>query len=99
MLRIAIMALVSGLITIAAENPAQAGAYCGDRAQIVEKLEEVHKEKRESIGMLPDGGLLEVLVSPTGNWTILVSYPKRPSCIVAAGKGWQGQIRLSGEPT
>jgi len=36
-------------------------------------------------------------VSPDGAWTILVTYPKQPSCILAVGEGWQ-VLELVGRP-
>ncbi len=40
------------------------------------------------------------MVSPTGGWTILVTYPKRPSCVVATGDGWESLLVLvpAGQP-
>ncbi len=32
------------------------------------------------------------MVSPSGGWTILVTYPKRPSCVVATGEGWENLL-------
>jgi hypothetical protein len=45
-----------------------------------------------------DGGVLEVLISPSGGWTILVTYPKRPTCVVAVGEAWQPLQLTGGEP-
>jgi hypothetical protein len=62
---------------------------CGDRQEILKRLEERHQETRQALGLSADGGVLEVLVSPEGSWTILVTYPKRPTCVVAVGQAWQ----------
>jgi len=43
------------------------------------------------------GGVLEILVSPKGGWTMLVTYPKRPTCVIAVGEAWQ-MLQLAGEP-
>jgi hypothetical protein len=79
-------------------NPADAAAkLCGDRGQILKRLEQGHDEKPQALGLSADGGVLEVLVSPEGGWTILVTYPKRPTCVVAVGEGWQ-MLQLVGQP-
>ena len=79
-------------------NPAQAaGKLCGDRDQILKRLEQGHDERPQALGLSADGGVLEVLVSPEGGWTILVTYPKRPTCVVAVGEGWQ-MLQLIGQP-
>jgi hypothetical protein len=68
---------------------AQARPVCGDRAEILKRLEQRHQETPQAMGLSADGGVLEVLVSPEGGWTILVTYPKRPTCVVAVGQAWQ----------
>ena len=85
--------LGSSLVT-----PADAAAkLCGDRDQILKRLEQGHDERPQALGLSADGGVLEVLVSPEGGWTILVTYPKRPTCVVAVGEGWQ-TLQLVGQP-
>jgi hypothetical protein len=32
--------------------------------------------------------VVQVLVSPDGSWTMLVTYPRRPTGVVAAGAAW-----------
>ena len=91
--RLAASALLAALLLPA---PAEAAARCGDRAKILERLEQKHHETRHALGLSADGGVLELLVSPEGGWTIMVTYPQRPSCIVAVGKAWQ-PLTLAGQ--
>ena len=77
----------------------QAQRLCGDRAEILKALEQTHKETVHAIGIAEDGGFLEVLVSPTGGWTILVTYPKRQTCVVVAGQDWTNRILKVGQPS
>ena len=64
----------------------------------------IHWLKQASASDLPDAlnaldrGLLEVLVSPNGGWTILLTYPKRPTCVIATGAGWEGSLLQIGQP-
>ena len=76
-------------------SPAAGAKMCGERDQILKRLEQRHEETPQALGLSSDGGVLEVLVSPQGGWTILVTYPKRPTCIVAVGEAWQ-LLRLAG---
>jgi hypothetical protein len=78
--------------------PAEAARLCGDRDQILKRLEQRHEETPQALGLSSDGGVLEVLVSPSGGWTILVTYPKRPTCVVAVGEAWQALQLTNGEP-
>jgi hypothetical protein len=70
-------------------SPAEAAKVCGARDAILKRLEQRHEETPQALGLSSDGGVLEVLVAPDGGWTILVTYPKRPTCIVAVGEAWQ----------
>ena len=82
----------------ALSGPVQAAPpACGDRAQILKTLEQRHEEMPSASGVSADGAILEVLVSPDGGWTILVTYPKRPTCVLAVGEGWQ-TLALVGRP-
>ena len=81
-------------------KPAEAAAakLCGDRDQILKRLAQRHDETPQALGLSSDGGVLEVLVSPSGGWTILVTYPKRPTCVVAVGRAWQSLQLAGGDP-
>jgi hypothetical protein len=70
---------------------------CGERDQILKRLEQAHDETPRAIGLSGDGAVVEVLVSPDGGWTMLVTYPKRPTCVVAAGAAWE-MLQLTGQP-
>jgi hypothetical protein len=94
-LGVAALALLCGA---AVSQPAAAAPkLCGDRDQLLKRLEQVHQETPQAVGLSGDGGVVEVLVSPDGVWTMLVTYPKRPTCVVAAGPAWEMQ-QLAGEP-
>ena len=93
----AIVAMGGGL-TLGA-SPAEAAAkLCGDRHQILERLEKKHEEVVKSLGLSADGGVIEVTVSPEGGWTMLVTYPKKPTCVLAVGKAWQMLHLAGGQP-
>ncbi|MHA1566784.1 MAG: hypothetical protein ACTSX7_15845 [Alphaproteobacteria bacterium] len=94
---IALMALA--LTAPFISNTAQAQRMCGDHTEILEALEQKHKETVHAIGIAQGGGLLEILVSPAGGWTILVTYPQRSTCVVAAGQDWSSRLLKIGKPT
>jgi hypothetical protein len=48
------------------------------------------------VGLGADGGVIEV--PPAGGWTMLVTYPERPTCVVAMGEAWE-MMQLAGDPT
>jgi hypothetical protein len=92
------LAALALLCSAALSQPAAAAPkLCGDRDQLLKRLEQANQEIPQAVGLSGDGGVVEVLVSPDGVWTMLVTYPKRPTCVVAAGPAWEMQ-QLAGEP-
>lgn len=82
---------------------ARAGAadgaqVCGERDVLLAQLALQHKETPQALGLGADGGVIEVLVSPEGGWTMLVTYPARPTCVIATGEAWE-TVELAGDPT
>ena len=70
-------------------RPAFAQQVCGLHTDIVKNLAKVHSEVPQAIGISSEGALLEILVSSTGTWTILVTDPSRRTCLVATGQDWE----------
>lgn len=90
-------ALLCGSASIQTADAQTARPVCGDRASILQKLLNGHEEVPVAMGLSADGGVLEVLASPDGGFTVLVTYPARPTCVVAVGTSWQ-TLLLTGEP-
>ena len=81
-----------------AADTTNAVRICGERDTLLERFALQHDETPQALGLGADGGLIEVLVSPEGGWTMLVTYPERPTCVVAMGKAWE-MLQLAGDPT
>jgi len=65
-------------------------ATCADHATVVERLAVHYGESRQSIGLATDNAMVEVFASPqTGTWTITLTRPGGPTCLVAAGQSYQ----------
>ena len=62
---------------------------CASRSGIVSKLAEKFQEKQVALGLDTGGRVVELFVSSTGSFTILMSYPNGQSCVAATGEGWQ----------
>jgi hypothetical protein len=65
------------------------GPPCAGRQDITSRLLSEYGEQPVALGLLDDGNLLEVLASPRGSWTILVTHPSRLSCLRASGVAWE----------
>lgn len=79
------------LMALAPASPARAqqAAVCGERATIVTRLAERWGESRQSIGLAADNTLVETFASETGSWTITITRPGGPTCLVASGEHYQ----------
>ena len=83
--------LAAGAVSLMSTGVA-AQALCGERAHIVDRLDLEFSETPQALGLSEDGALVEVMVSPSGSWTILVTYPQKLTCVVATGDGWESLI-------
>lgn len=80
---------IGAMISAGQQAQAQSG-NCADHAQVVERLAERYGESRQSIGLADDNSVVEVFASmDTGSWTITVTRPGGPTCLVAAGQAYQ----------
>jgi hypothetical protein len=70
-------------------SPAQAQAMCGEHRAVVANLEKIYSEAPVSIGLASNGAVIEVLASPSGSFTIILTQPNGLSCVMAAGENWE----------
>ncbi len=83
-----LVAVVSLALPLAAQ--AQSPQNCGNRENVVERLNSKYGESRQSIGMAPKGRVVEVFAShETGTWTITVTMPNGMTCLVASGQSFE----------
>lgn len=96
----ALMAL-AGAVLLATPATAQTQApQCAAREAVLERLSAQYEEEPVSLGVTATGSLLEVLASPEGGtWTIIITMPGGPTCLVSSGEGWRGApVQLAQEP-
>jgi len=89
------------LLAAAAPLPAlaqmQAQPVCDERQVVVNKLERSYGEQPTFVGLSADGGLVEVLTSKEGSWTVILSTPDGQSCLMAAGEAWETMPKQSAQ--
>jgi hypothetical protein len=82
-------ALFAAALAIPAADSAAAPA-CGPRSELLKQLSQRYSEAPVAVGLASDGSLIELLTSGNGaSWTLIVSQPHGPSCLIAAGESWQ----------
>ncbi|EBA12253.1 hypothetical protein [Roseobacter sp. CCS2] len=85
-----LMSFGIGAALLAAHPVSAQTGHCADHATVVERLGERYGESRQSIGLGSDNAVVEVFASmDTGSWTITVTRPGGPTCLVAAGQAYQ----------
>ena len=91
--------LAVGVLCALSAAPAPAAAeapLCGAREAMIDRLASKYDEQPVSLGVTATGSLLEVLASPSGSWTIIVTVPGGPTCLVSSGEGWRdAPVRLA----
>src|SRR5215471_13080393 len=84
--------LIATIATAAFAAGAQAGPACGKRDDVLAQLSQKYHEAPVGVGLAGNGGLIELLTASTGStWTLIVTMPNGPTCLVAAGQDWQSQ--------
>lgn len=73
----------------AVPTEARSQVICGDRSEIVKRLQSGYEEKPVSLGIASNGSMVEVFASENGTFSILTTRPGGNSCLVAAGDNWQ----------
>ncbi len=64
-------------------------SVCGDRDEIVSRLETGYQELTSGMGLASNGGLVELYTSKKGTWTLMVTQPSGVSCLIGAGDHWE----------
>src|SRR5262249_21778932 len=86
-LSVASFIIAMAMISLNAAS-ATAQVVCGKRTEILSGFAKAYHEVEQAIGIADSGGLIEVLVSPTGTWTMIVTKPGGLTCIIGSGRDW-----------
>ncbi len=91
--------LAIAAVTLQSDPAAAQGPQCAPRTALLESLSKNYDEAPVSMGVTTSGSLVEVLASPTGSWTILVTVPGGPTCMVSSGDGWRASpVQVARDP-
>ena len=85
------IAAIAALVTaFSLPATAQQQAACAKRTDVLKHLSAKYTEAPVALGLANNGGVLEVLSSKTGtSWTIIITMPNGPTCMMAAGENWE----------
>ncbi|WP_137933016.1 hypothetical protein [Mesorhizobium comanense] len=74
---------------------AQAQLVCGVHSDVVAGLARAFQEKQAGYGVVGQAAIVEIFVSASGSWTMLITDVKGRSCILAAGEGWENNLTVA----
>jgi hypothetical protein len=96
LLRSCASALGAAILLTMSSAPAASAPMCGARSEILKQLSARYREVPVALGVSSNGSLVELLTSERGStWTLMISQPNGPSCLVAAGEGWEELKRVA----
>lgn len=89
-------AIAAGLIGVCAASAQdttteQGNVACGPRKMIVEELQQKFQEEPTARGLVNETQLMEIFVSESGKFTVLMSDVAGQSCLVASGEGFDSE--------
>ena len=76
-------------ITLALAGSQAVAQNCASHDVIVEHLAKEFQETRQSVALDGVGNMVEVFASEAGTWTLTVTQPGAPTCLVMAGVAYQ----------
>ena len=75
------------------------GAICADRKDVVSHLDKSFGEHRNSLMLDGRGNLVEMFVNgDTGSWTLVVTSPSGPTCVLRAGEDFVQDLQAAKTP-
>lgn len=82
------------ILALAAIGSAFAGnalaqQVCGPHDVFAERLGTTYQEGRKGVGLTADGRILELYVSKSGTWSVLLVRTDGVACVATIGESWQ----------
>lgn len=86
------------LLGLSAQDAMANTTRCAAHTDLVARLAEVYGERRQAMGLARDNTVVEVYASDeSGSWSITVTKPGGPTCLVAAGENFRLEEALPPE--
>jgi hypothetical protein len=84
------LSLGIGAMILAADAAFAQARNCASHDSVTARLAEGYGETRQAIGIGQNSAVIEIFASlETRTWTITVTMPNGPTCVVAAGEGYE----------
>ena len=90
-----LLGLALGTIPAHAQQVAP-GENCLPHAKLVANLRQQFGEMLVFQAMTSRGGLMEIFAGPIPSFTLVLTMPRMPSCVMAAGADWEARVAIAG---
>ena len=88
--RAILAAAIATVIATGVIKPAAAAVKCHSRDAVLGHLAKNYHEQPTALGYSHNGGVVELFKAKDGKtWTIVITLPNGPTCLLAAGKDWE----------
>ena len=87
--------VAAGALTLSTYMPANAAMACGPHKKLTKALTGKYKEARKGLGLVASRRVMEVFVSESGSWTLVMTDLNGVSCIIAAGHSWEDAPKVA----
>ena len=81
--------LLALALIVGATNAAKAIGRCAIRDMMIDTITKDWKEAPKARALNGRGAALEVFVATNGNFTIILTFTNKVSCVIAAGVDWE----------
>lgn len=89
-LNLALRSVLLAIVITASIFPSPAHSQiCNTHEKITAGLKQNFGEDVQAIGITSVGALIEIYTSPHGTWTVVLTIPNGPSCLIADGVDFQ----------
>lgn len=81
--------LLAIMITASIFPSSAQSQICASHESMAAGLKQNFGEEVQAIGITSVGALIEIYTSPRGTWTVVLTIPNGPSCLIADGVDFQ----------
>lgn len=85
--------IAAALLAVLSVPAAAAETLCGSRDAVMKQLATEYQESPVGLGLASNGAVVELLTSSKGSWTLIVTPPSGPTCLMGTGEAWQPVAR------
>jgi len=80
--------LVSCVLLLLTTSNAFSQNVCAKRPELIKRLQDNYQELPSAKAIINNNEIIEVFISTSGSWTIIISNRSGRSCVASTGRDW-----------